>query len=302
MQIGSALEVRRLGYALGARVEGLDLRAPLDAGTVASIRALWLEHLVLCFPSQDLKQDELLAFARCFGELELASKVRAAKESPHINVLSERKLSDAPEGGYKSGAYWHSDRDYTTRPTEGTFLNCKKIPPVGGDTLFANAYVAYDTLSPTMRRIVDGLSAVHAHAEVAATLSRIPNSEYRDRMLRAGHREATGQEPVVHPAARTHPETGRKALYLGDRVRNFAGLTGDEGRPLLEFLNRHSMRYEFTYRHRWSAGDLVMWDNRCTYHMALCDYDLGKEARFMMRCATMVPREEGYRLTFGSAG
>ena len=132
-------------------------------------------------------------------------------------------------------------------------------------------------------------------------MSRVPNSEYRERMLRAGHSEAVEQQPSVHPAARRHRETGRKALYLGDRVRNFDGLTSEEGRGLLDFLNRHSLRYEFTYRHRWTRGDLVMWDNRCTYHMALCDYELGKEPRFMMRCATMVRQEEGYRLPVGAA-
>jgi taurine dioxygenase len=292
----SGLRIRRLGYALGAEITGLDLRSHLQNETIAAIRQAWLDNLLLCFPNQDLSQDELLSFGLRFGELERASKVRASKESPHINVLAEKTIDGKPWNGYKSGAYWHSDRDYTTRPTEGTFLNCKETPPVGGDTLFANTYTAYSSLSPAMRGIVDRLSAVHAHSNVIDTFQRVSNAADRERMLQAVDDEAREHLPTVHPAARTHPETGRKALYLGDRVKGFVGLSDDEGRPLLDFLNRHSLRYEFTYRHRWTVGDLVMWDNRCTYHMALCDYRLGHDVRFMMRCATMVPVEEGRAL------
>ena len=284
----SELKIRRLAYALGAEVRGVDLAGPLDDSTVAEIRAAWLEHLLLCFPGQNLERDELFAFAKRFGEPQKGPKANMDPDNPFLTFLTEKPVQGKPWYGYKGGQNWHTDQSFTTQPTSGTFLSCKEIPPVGGDTMFANTYLAYETLSPAMRNVVERLSAIHdgtvlrpryhgANVREQRTASEIEQS-IKER--------AAAYPPTVQPVVRIHPETKRKALYLGDRgVSRFVGMTEDESSPLLTFLGRHAVRYEFTYRHRWTASDLVMWDNRCMLHIALSDYDLGRDARFMIRCA-----------------
>jgi taurine dioxygenase len=162
---------------------------------------------------------------------------------------------------------------YTLRPAKGTTLYCIEKPKVGGDTMFANMYVAYETLSEKLRNFLDTLDAVH-------DVSLIEGMNKRDPVLAAEFRRLN--PPVIHPAVRVHPETGRKALYVNERVRQFVGMTEEESRPLIRFLCEYSTSPRFVYRHRWRANDIVMWDNRCLIHVAVGDYD-PSEARHMLR-------------------
>jgi taurine dioxygenase len=278
---------RRLGYALGAEVTGVDLRKQLDDQTIAEIRRTWLDNLVLCFPGQNLDENELLAFAKRFGDLEFVKR-RLHPETPHISLNSNKPVNGMPWDGRKSGPNWHSDDSYTTRPTAASFLLCKETPEIGGDTMFANMYMAHESLSPTMQDLAAQLSAIHD----AATRPRFTGTQVADqRSAEAVRREESAHvainPPAVQPVVRIHPETRRKALFVGERVRRFVGMTEEESRPLLEMFNRHAVAYEFTYRHRWTVNDLIMWDNRCLLHVALCDYDLRNDIRHMLRCAVV---------------
>lgn len=277
------LQVRRIGYAMGAAVLGLDLRDDLSDALIASIRAAWLEHLVLCFPGQDLAPEEFRAFCSRFGELDDFRGTPHVRHPEHNEVMVlVNKTTTVGSAQYKGNINdgWHTDLSFTDRPASASFLVAKILPEVGGDTAFANMYLAYETLSPAMQRLIDPLEAVHDVALDAAFRRNPPE-------VQALRRQIT--PPVVHPVVRVHPETGRKALYLGDRIRTFAGMTEEETKPLAEFLNAHAVRYELTYRHRWTAGDVVMWDNRCTLHRAIADYAPG-QARQLWRCSLLAPK------------
>ena len=273
----SQLHVKRLGYALGAEVTGIDLTAPLDDVTFAAIHTAWLAHLVLCFPRQNLTQAQFVAFAARFGEVEENRHLKTSDpENKYVTLLTNQPIDGRPWDGYKDGQNWHSDRSYRLNPTPATFVLAQELPEIGGDTMFANQYLAYETLSPAVKASVDELFAVHDHDNVTGTT------------LQGAEAMATMRHnfpPVVHPVVRVHPESGRKALYPGgDRARNFVGMTQPESQPLLDMLNKHAVTYEFTYRHRWRAHDLIMWDNRCLLHIALKDYDIQTQTRHLWRC------------------
>lgn len=269
------LQVRRLAYALGAEVRGVDLRLPLDEATLAEIRQTWLEHLLLCFPDQLLDSAQLVAFSRYFGEVDdnPNSKTRDPQNSQVIQ-LTNKAIGGRPFDGYKQGQSWHSDRSYTMRPTPRTFVLAKEVPAYGGDTMFANQYMAYETLSPKLQEILGGLNAIHDGM-------KIKGYEVQSPEVIEKHRAA--YPLVVHPVVKVHPETQRKALYVGDRVRGFEAMTVEESAPLLDYLVQHATRYEFVYRHRWKPNDLVAWDNRCLMHLAISDYDLYHDVRHLIR-------------------
>ncbi len=276
----SNLNIQRLGHACGARVTGVDLSKPVPAGTLEAIRKAWLENLVLVFPEQKLDPRSLVAFTRNFGELDDYA-TQPFNRHPEINevfVLSNKKqASGKPFPTYNSGQNWHTDLSYTPRPAKGTSVYCIEKPSVGGDTMFANMYLAYERLSPKMREFLDGLECVHDASLIEGLDQRGPEVANEFRRL---------NPPVVHPAVRLHPESGRKALYVNERVRNFLGLSEAESKPILKFLCEHSIQPRFTYRHYWSVGDLVMWDNRCVVHLAVGDYDPA-EIRHMIRTSGM---------------
>ena len=277
-------QTRRIAYALGAEVRGLDLRQELDDATIAAVRQAWLEHQVLVFPGQEISREQLLAFAKRFGELEVVGKGSADPENQNVTLVTENPINGKPWHGYKGGQNWHSDKDFTNHPTTATFLSCRETPEAGGDTMFANTYTGYETLSPVLREIVDQLYAIHDYS-LRASKQTAQDEATKKKLLDVQGALAAVSPPILHPVARVHDETKRRALFLGERVSRIAGLTDEESRPLLDFLNRHTVAYEFTYRHRWTVHDLVMWDNRCTLHIALTDYKLGVDRRFMMRCA-----------------
>lgn len=260
-----ALRVQKLAYALGAEVAGLDLTRPVDERTFAQLRALWLDNLVLVFPDQDITMQQHIEFSSGFGELEVhPQKHFRHPVYPPIIEVTNRVVDGRKSDTAEVGRMWHSDGAYTTRPATGSLLHCRELPPVGGDTWFTNMYEAYDRLSATMKSVVDALHVVNCLGDV-------------DMARRDPQRVAQAlrdNPPVVQPMVRLHPETGRKALYLNETVtRQIHGMTREESEGLLQYLFRHSVRPEFTFRHRWRKHDLVIWDNRCSMHLAPADYD-----------------------------
>ena len=260
-----------------AEISGVDLSEQIEEAVFSRIHRAFLEHSVLVFRGQKLGNEEHIAFSRRFGELEIhTARHWLLPEHPEILVLSNRG-----EKGTKpivnGGAYWHSDITYKAKPPLGSLLYALEVPPEGGDTLYADMYAAYESLDAETKALIEGLQAVHRYGDRYRMMAR----EDKDRPPLTA--EQLAQVPdVVHPVVRTHPETGRKALFVNEGFTvGIAGLAQDEGRTLLEALFRHSVRPEHVYRHHWRAGDLVMWDNRCTMHRAT-DYDL-RHARAMHR-------------------
>ena len=275
----SKIEIKPLGYALGAEVSGVDLRQPLAAADRRTINDAWLRHLVLVFPGQqDLPPEGHIAFSRNFGDLDDHTSQPPGYLHPdhrEILLITNRQIGGKPSGTRNTGRNWHTDLTYTRSPAKGALLLCRERPPVGGDTMFANLYLAYETLSAPVRAFIEQLEAVH-------DASLIKGIEQRDPEQVADLKRRN--PPIAHQVVRTHEETGRKSLLLGQRVRGFVGLTDEESAALLDFLNTHASSPEFIYRHRWNVGDVVMWDNRCTQHLALPDFDQTKP-RMMLRCS-----------------
>lgn len=257
------LDVRPLAGALGAEVFGVDLGQPLDADLIGAIRRAWLEHLVLFFRDQRLDVDQYLAFARCIAQPVEYPMLRGLDGYPLIVPVVKLAHERVNFGGL-----WHSDTAYLETPPIGATLLAREIPPVGGDTLFANMYLAYEALSDGMRGMLDGLRAVNSSAKADVTRTR------EDRLADSGARLGAGAElTAVHPVVRTHPETGRKLLYVnGGHTVRFDGMTEAESAPLLNYLFAHLTRPEFTCRLRWQVGTLALWDNRCTQHNPINDY------------------------------
>lgn len=258
---GGDLVVQPVAGALGAEISGVDLSRPLAEDTVAALRRAWLEHLVLFFRDQALSPAEFLAFGRRFGEPIEYPFVKGLDDHPQIIPVLKLAHEHVNFGGV-----WHSDTAYLDVPPMASMLVAREIPPVGGDTLFANMYLAYETLSPGMRRILDGLSAVNSSSKADASRTR------EDRMKDSA-RETKREYVAAHPVVRRHPETGRRALYVNvAHTVRFDGMTEEESAPLLDFLFRHQIRPEFTCRFRWRAGSIAFWDNRCAQHNAINDY------------------------------
>lgn len=274
----SALNIIALGFAAGAQVTGVDLRKPLSDADQCRINEAWLEHIVLIFPEQDLTPEEQIAFSRRFGVLDNHESQAPSTLHPdhrEILVLSNKVVGGKKSGTYNSGRNWHTDLSYTSRLAKGAILHCKEKPPVGGDTMWANLYLALETLTPPIRRLIEDLEALH-------DVTLVRGIEQRDPVVVAEMKRRN--PPVIHPVVRTHPETGRKSLLVNQRIRRFLGMSDEESQGLLAMLNAHATSPEFVYRHRWSIGDVVMWDNRCSCHVALGDFDQTKP-RVMFRCS-----------------
>ena len=262
-----AIEVVPLTGAMGAEVRGVDLSEALSNQVKSEIHQAFLEHLVLFFPGQALDAKRMVTVSTHFGEPTFYPFIEGVPEEPRVIPL----IKEAHERK-NFGEGWHSDTTYTPRPPKATVLYSVDVPDVGGDTLFANMYLAYETLSPGMQRLLDDLSAVHA-ADVSYDRARMDACNARPDGMKF-----TRQEPAalaaVHPVVRTHPESGRRALYVNCAfTRCFDGMSEAESRPLLDYLYRHLARPEFSCRFRWRPGSLAIWDNRCTLHLAINDYD-----------------------------
>ncbi len=254
------LDIRRIAGALGAEVHGIDLAADHDDDTIATIRSLLLEHGVIFFRDQTLQDATLKAFAARFGAF-FRHPYFIPENDPDVVVIRR-----APGDARIVGEGWHSDTPAVPAPPMASILYGEDIPPYGGDTLFANQYLAYDALSPGMQRMLDGLRIVYSDSRVAgASRNQQGATKVRDD---AGFAFSES----VHPVVRTHPETGRKALYVvRPLMLHFEGMSTAESDGLAEYLYDHSHRPEFTCRFRWQNGSLAFWDNRCVQHAALND-------------------------------
>ena len=256
------INVMPLAGSIGAEISGIDLARDLTDETVHEIRRAWLDHLVVFFREQALPPAEFLAFARRLGTPVEYPFVRGIDGFPEIIAVAK-----LPHETVNFGGIWHSDTVYLERPPMATLLIAREVPPSGGDTMFANMYAAYEALSPAMQEMLSGLRAVNSSALADVSQTR------EDRIRDGGNDDAATEYLSEHPVVRTHPETGRKALYVNvAHTVRFAGMTEAESRPLLEFLFEHSVKPEFTCRFRWRAGSLALWDNRCAMHNPINDY------------------------------
>ena len=258
----SNLTVTPLTAAIGAEIAGVDLRRPLADETVAAVRAALLSHLVVFFRDQALTDDEHLAFALRFGPPSVPPLATKYQDRPTVTVLDQ--VSPKGEGADE----WHSDNTFMAHPPLVSILRAVQLPPVGGDTCFASMYAAYEALSPPVRALVDELRAVH---DVTKPMRKA---------IAAGHTKlglAEMQEkwpPVEHPVVVTHPETGRRALFVNrNSTTQLVGVSERENDALLPFLLDHVRSPEFQCRFHWRPDSIAFWDNRCVQHYAVADYD-----------------------------
>jgi taurine dioxygenase len=267
------LEVTPIAAALGAEIGGVDLSQDLDEETIAEIRQALLDHLVIFFHDQRITPEQQLTFARRFGTLNIHDQVKGMDEHPEI--IEVRK---EPEDERNFGGAWHGDVTYMEEPPLGSILYAREVPEVGGDTLWANQYLAYETLSPGMRSLLDGMTMIHTPAKIYGLASQ---DWSKDSSVKSAP-NATAEYETEHPLVRTHPETKRKCLYVsGLFTPRFKDMTEEESKPLIDFLMQQATREPFTCRYRWKKNDIAFWDNRCTLHYALNDY--GGQRRVMHR-------------------
>ena len=254
------IEARRIAGALGAEISGVDLSRPLSEDACADIKRLWLEHLVIFFRGQPLTPSQFMVFAGQFGEPVEYPLVKGIEGFPKIIEVKKLEHERVAFGGI-----WHTDTAYLERPPMASMLLARETPPFGGDTLFANMYLAYEFLSPGLKKLLEGLKAVNSSTKADA-------SRTREDVLKSSAKEAKNYL-AEHPVVRTHPETGRKALYVnsGHTVR-FAGWTEEESAGLLKYLYEVQTRPEFTCRFSWQPGSIALWDNRCAQHNPVNDY------------------------------
>ncbi|HKY75346.1 MAG TPA: TauD/TfdA family dioxygenase [Acidimicrobiia bacterium] len=254
------IEVRPLAGALGAEVVGVDMASDLDQEVVQEVRQAFLDHLVIFLRDQQATPQDQVAFARRFGEPMEYPNLPGLPEAPLITPVVKLEHERNNFGGV-----WHSDTTYLPEPPMGSMLLALEVPPHGGDTLFANQYLAYEALSDGLKETLDGLIGISSSAKAEASRT------VEDRLKEAGvERKALTAE---HPLVRTHPETGRKALYTSDaHTVSIKGWTEEESLPLLRFLWSHQVKPEFTCRFRWQPGSLAFWDNRAAMHNPINDY------------------------------
>jgi taurine dioxygenase len=257
-----SIELRPIAGSIGAEIFGVDLAGDVEDAVVADIRRAWLAHCVVFFRDQPLAPARFLQFAKRFGEVVEYPFIKGIAGFPEVIPVVKLEHEKSNFGGI-----WHSDTSYLEEPPMGTMLIAREVPPRGGDTLFANAYLAYETLSAGMRRMLDGLVAINSSAK--ADVSRTREDRVKD-MKRA---DAKAEYVGAHPVVRTHPETGRKALYVNAaHTVRFQDMSDAESAPILDFLLRHQTRPEFTCRFHWQVGSIAFWDNRCALHNPINDY------------------------------
>ncbi len=256
------LTIRPVTTALGAEIDGVDLSKPLSPGVIAELRQALLDHLVIFFRDQTLNAEQYLAFAHTMGE---------PMEYPFVSGLPEASLITpvVKEADQKVnfGGVWHSDTAYLEEPPMATMLLARETPPSGGDTMFANQQLAYDQLSDGFKKVLDGLSAVNSSVRADGIRTNV------DRDVPADTETGMSGYSAEHPVVRTHPESGRKSLYInrGHTVR-FVGWTEEESLPILNHLFDYQITEEFVCRFRWQPGSLALWDNRAVLHYPLNDY------------------------------
>jgi taurine dioxygenase len=281
-----ALKLRKLSYALGAEVCDVDV-SKVSEGFFGEIYQAFLDHGILLFRDQDITREQHIEFSRRFGELDRHDALPRDRHPDYPEILlvtNEPKPDGSPSDSRYTGRQWHSDMSFTQVPSLGSLLKSWTVPEVGGDTVFTNMYMAYETLSEGMKNMIADLHGIQLAGtrKINSEQSGVPRAEEQKRL----------NPPVAQPVVRVHPETGRKALYLGEKVKRFDGMTEEESKPLIDFLNKHATRFEFIYRHQWRKNDIVAWDNRCTMHLALGDFD--ETQRRHMERTTVLGTPSGY--------
>ena len=261
----SAVTIESFVAPLGAQVLGLDLGRALPDADFQRIHRAHLDHHLLIFRDQRITPQQQIDFSRRFGPLQIhVLRNFQLADHPEVLVISNIIENGQPTGLGDAGHFWHSDLSYKETPSLGSMLHAQELPAEGGDTLFANMHLAWDTLPAALRNAVRGLRAEHSYLAQYEALRR--RSPFRPALTQAQIAEVT---PVVHPVVRTHPETGRQALFVSEHfTTRILGLPDDESRALLDELFAHSVRPEHVYRHRWQPHDLVFWDNRSLMHLA----------------------------------
>lgn len=260
------MNVEPIAGALGAEIVGVDLAHEISNSTVEAVHAAFLEHRVLFFREQKLQPEDLVRFGRMFGELEIYPFIKGLPGIPEVIEILKTEADSVNFGGS-----WHSDMSYIQCPPMATALYAKEVPAWGGDTQFANTTLAYEALSPGMRDLLAGLTGVNSSEGRyqdgrAAAMSRLDG-------MKTAYNETSEVHESEHPVVRTHPQTGRRSLYINRiHTHRLRDMTVEESRPLLDYLCQHMVRPEFTCRFRWQPGSLAIWDNRTTLHFAVNDY------------------------------
>jgi taurine dioxygenase len=270
----AGVRVRPLSPAVGAEIVGVDLREPLDDATFAQILDAWHKHLVILLRDQTLSEEDQVRFAERFGPPARIHTKQFMQKHPAVMLISNIREDGKPIGALPDGEmHFHTDQCHQERPAMASMLYAIEIPSQGGNTLFANAYAAYETLPAELKRRIEGRKAVNAYDyDSAAT-------------IRGGDVSADAPS-YAHPVVRTHPATGRKALYVNRLMtRRIEGLPAAESEELLSLLFDHQERPEFIYEHVWRPGDILMWDNRCTLHART---DFSAAERRLLRRVTIL--------------
>jgi taurine dioxygenase len=266
--------VKPLSAALGAEILGVDLSEAIDDHTFAQIRDAWHQKLVILLRGQDLSEEDQVRFAEKFGPPAVIHTKQFVRNHPAVMLISNIREDGKPIGALPDGEmHFHTDQCHQERPAMASMLFALEVPSTGGNTLFANGYKAYETLPNGIKRRIEGRKALNAY-------------DYETAAMKRGTRLAQGVPSYVHPVVRTHPATGRKALYVNRLMTvRIEGLPAQESDELLATLFDHQERHEFIYEHVWRAGDLLMWDNRCTLHART---DFSPNERRLMRRVTIL--------------
>ena len=272
------LEKRRLDYdtleavpfsgALGAEIQGVDLSKPITKKIFANIKQAWLDHQVICFRDQNITPEQQISFAKKIGGIHQHPFMVPMKDHPEI--LEVIKLENDAQN---FGNLWHTDQSFMPNPAKATMLYAKEVPPYGGDTQWSNMYLAYESLSPGMKDLIADLKVENTGNKNKTRGGQAKKDRYK------GHSSLKPKEPPkslkttnFHPLVRTHPETGRKSLYISSHTQGIKDFAFEEALPLINFLRKHIQKPEFTARFRWGKGSLALWDNRCVMHYAMNDY------------------------------
>ncbi|MBL8701716.1 MAG: TauD/TfdA family dioxygenase [Alphaproteobacteria bacterium] len=260
----STIDIQPLTGALGAEILGIDLSRPLDDGRVREIRQAFLDHGVIFFRDQTLTPEQHIAFAERFAPINVNRFFTAVPGHPQIAEVRKE-----PQQTRNIGSQWHTDHSYDQVPAMGSVLLAREVPDHGGDTLFASMYLAYESLSDGLKRTLESLRAVHSSRHIFGPQARYFGTDLEGRL----HNPELATQDAVHPVVIRHPETGRKALYVNPNFTvGIEGWHPEESKALLDFLYRHAVQPDFLCRFRWRAGSIAFWDNRCTWHYAVNDY------------------------------
>jgi len=268
------INVKPIAGALGAEIEGVNMAEPMGNQVFQEVHDALMEHQVIFLRNQHVSPGEHVAFARQFGTLHVHPYAPSLDEHPEVLILKSSKENRSAANA------WHSDVTFQEEPPMGSILLARQVPDHGGDTMWANMYAAYESLSDRMKRYLDGMTALNTAGRAA--FEKAYDKQISDGRKQEIHTDRTSLAPAEHPVIRTHPVTGRKALYVNSIfTQKLVGVSGKESKAILEFLFDHLKRPEFTCRFRWEEGSVAFWDNRCTQHYAIADY--GDATREMHR-------------------